>query len=259
VGYALERFDWIGGGRWASTRHLRLFRRDPRIGYFASRAHASVGPSIHDHGGGVLLGDAPLHHLDALLDRDHAAKRAAMRARLAGQIAEGAPAILRCLHALERFAIDDDDGADRELSQALEQDARCEPIVSLFRAQQHLVRGRLDEAARDARHALSLENPRFRGRASAFVVVADVQARRGQREEAVLTMREALAEEPLASHHLNLAALGQGAQHVEEARRRNPWLGGEQTLRPPARPSIFQQQDALLACAAPLFAVNAPR
>lgn len=255
LGFALERFDYTGRGRWASTRLVRLFRAHPRIRYFASRAHASVARAIDELGGTIAPAHAPLHHLDALLERDHSAKRAGMRARLEAEIASGAHAVMRCFFALELFATGDDDGAAEQLSRALAEEPRCEPIVRLFRAQQHRVRERLELAEREARQVLALDPP-YRGtRPGAFVVLADVQARRGRRDAAVATMRAALDEEPdRASHHLSLAALLERSDreaaraHLSRARDANPWLLAPAIFAEGTRPCIFRQQDALLTC-----------
>jgi hypothetical protein len=255
LGFAIERFDWIGGGRWASTRLVRLFRAHPRIRYFASRAHASVAPAIAALGGRIAFADAPVHHLDALLARDHAAKRARMRERLAAEIAASpGRAIMRCWLALELFAIDDDEAATAELARARADDERCAPIVHLHLAQQHRARGRLEDAAREASSALALESAVFRGRESAYVVLADAHDRLGRRDAATATMRAALAEAPaLASHHLGLAALLEGIApdearaHAAAAREANEWISTPATLAEGASPCIFRQQDALLA------------
>lgn len=251
-GFALERFDYTGEGRWASTRLVRLFRRDPRIRYFESRAHAAVAPSITDAGGIIAMAAAPIHHLDALLPRDHAAKRANMRARLERETASAsAPAILRCFLALEHFAAGDEGRGEHTLSRALADDARCEPIVTLFRAQRHRVHGRWPLAAEGAARVLSLPNVRFRGRTSAHAVLADALAQLGRQKEALAAVHAAIAEEPdVASHHWNLAALlGAGAE-ADAARaaatRLNPWIGDPRIHVRGARPSIFAQQDALV-------------
>lgn len=251
LGLGLERFDWIGRGRWASSRLVRLFRSHPAIRYFASRAHASVVPAIEALGGEVALGEAPLHHVDALLARDHAAKRAGMRRRLEEEIAGGGMAVMRCFLALEQFAVGDDEGATRELHEAFARNPRCEPIARLFLAQQHRVRGRLDEAAREAELVLAAGRA-YRGRAGAFVVLADVLDRRGDHDAALRVARQALAEGDSAASHLNLAALLEDVA-VDEARihfaaavRANPWLLANAVFGEAATPCIFHQQDALL-------------
>jgi hypothetical protein len=251
-GFALERFDYTGGGRWASTRLVRLFRRDPRVRYFESHAHAAVAPSIAEMGGTIALATAPIHHLDALLPRDHEAKRANMRARLERTVASpSAPAILRCFLALEHFATGDEERGDDALARALADDARCEPIVTLLRAQRHRVHARWAKAREAATHVLSLPSTRFRGRTSAHAVLADALAHLGERGEAVAAVRAAIAEEPdVASHHDNLAALlgeGEAASEARAAARRlNPWIADARIQGVGARPSIFVQQDALL-------------
>jgi tetratricopeptide (TPR) repeat protein len=235
-GYALERHDFIGGGHWASTRLVRLFRRAPHIRYFDSTAHTAVAPAIARAGGRIALADTVVHHLDGLLARDHDAKRANMRARLATQ-REKAP-ILRRFHALELFAIDDDAGAARELTEALAISAKLEPIVSLFRAQQHRVRGRFDEAEKCARHCLSLESDVFRGRDSAWAVLADALDQQGRHDQALDAVVEARAESPrVLSHVINEHVLRGLSPPTTE-----PW-----TKVAGARPSIFVQQDALLS------------
>ena len=234
-GYALERHDFIGDGHWASTRLVRLFRRAPHIRYFESTAHTAVAPAIAHAGGRIALADTVVHHLDALLARDHAAKRANMRARLETQL-DKAP-ILRCFYALELFAIDDDAGAARELTTALATSAKLEPIVTLFRAQHHRVRGRFDEAEACARHCLSLESDVFRGRDSAWAVVVDALDQQGRLDEALRAVIEARAESPkVLSHVVN--------EHV--LRGVPPPPMPEWTRAAGARPSIFVQQDALL-------------
>jgi len=251
-GFALERFDYTGEGRWASTRLVRLFRRDPRIRYFASHAHAAVAPSISEMGGTIAPAAAPIHHLDALLPRDHEAKRVNMRARLERMVTSpSAPAILRCFLALEHFAVGDEERGDQALSRALSEDGRCEPIVSLIRAQRHRLHARWTMAREAATHVLSLSNTRFRGRTNAHAVLADALAHLGRRDEAVAAVRAAIAEEPdVASHHWNLAALlGAGADADAaraDARRLNPWIGDPRIQIAGARPSIFVQQDALV-------------
>jgi tetratricopeptide (TPR) repeat protein len=234
-GYALERHDFIGEGHWASTRLVRLFRRAPHIRYFDSTAHTAVAPAIARAGGRIALADTVVHHLDALLARDHHAKRANMRGRLETQL-DKAP-ILRCFYALELFAIGDDAGAARELTTALATSAKLEPIVSLFRAQQHRVRGRVDEAEKYARHCLSLKSDVFRGRDSAWATLADALDRQGRHDEALEAVVEARAESPsVLSHIVNEHVLrGMPPPRVE------PW-----TKAAGARPSIFLQQDALL-------------
>lgn len=245
-GFALERFDYTGHGRWASTRLVRLFRRDPRIRYFASRAHAAVAPAIVDVGGRIAPAHAPIHHLDALLPRDNEAKRAHMRERLERVVAStAAPAILRCFLALERFAIGDEERGEDDLARALADDARCEPIVTLFRAQRHRVHGRWTAAAELAARVLALPSTRFRGRTSAHAVLADALFRLGRRDEAVAAVRAAIAEEPdVASHRLNLATMIDAPR--AEAKRLNPWLDDARILAAGARPSVFVQQDALV-------------
>jgi hypothetical protein len=251
-GFALERFDYTGEGRWASTRLVRLFRRHPRIRYFASHAHAAVAPSISDMGGAIALAAAPIHHLDALLPRDHQEKRANMRARLERTVTSpSAPAILRCFLALEHFAVGDEERGRHALKRALLDDARCEPMVTLLRAQRHRVHGRWTMAAEAATHVLSLSSTRFRGRTSAQAVLADALAQLGRRGEAVAAVRAAIAEEPdVASHHWNLAALlgaGEDADAARTAARRlNPWIDDRRIQIAGARPSIFVQQDALV-------------
>jgi hypothetical protein len=251
-GFALERFDYTGGGRWASTRLVRLFRRDPRIRYFASHAHAAVAPSIAEMGGTIALAAAPIHHLDALLRRDHEAKRANMRARLERTVTSpSAPAILRCFLALEHFATGDEERGLDLLARALSDDARCEPIVTLMRAQRHRVHARWAMAEEAATHVLSLSSMRFRGRTSAHAVLADALAQLGRRSGAVAAVRAAITEEPdVASHHWNLATLlGEeaGAESARAAARRlNPWIADARIQIAGARPSIFVQQDALV-------------
>lgn len=251
-GFALERYDYIGEGRWASTRLVRLFRRDPRIRYFASPAHAAVAPSILEMGGSIALASAPLHHLDGLLPRDHQAKRANMRARLERAVSSrSAPAILRCFLALEHFATGDEERGDHALSTALADDTRCEPIVTLFRAQRHRVHARWASAVEAATRVLSLSSARFRGRTSAHAVLAGALAQLGRRAEAVLAVRAAIAEEhDVASHHENLAALlGEGEEANAAravAKRLNPWIGEPRIRGAGCRPSIFVQQDALV-------------
>lgn len=252
-GLSLERFDWLGGGRWATNPHLRLFRRADHVRYFASSVHASVAPSIRGAGGAIARSGLALNHVDALLSRDHAAKRANFRARLEVELARPAPpAILRCFYALELSALGDEAASDAQLDLALKSDARIEPIASLFRAQQHRASGRFDEAARLARHALDLPSVLFGGRDSAYALLADAEDRLGRLNDAVATTRAAIAESPLvASHHLNLALLlgaagADSRSHLSTAVALNPWIDSPRVLGAGARPSIFVQQDAVL-------------
>ena len=243
---SVERFDWIGEGRWASSPQARIFRRLPHIRYFESLAHASVAPSVRAKGARIPPSGVRLHHLDALLARDHDAKRANFRRRLERQLGEpNAPPILRCFYALELFAIDDDAGSARELAIALAASSSFEPIVSLFRAQQHRARGRFDEAERHAELALDRDSRVFGGRDAVWAVLADAQDRQGRVNDAIATARAAIAERPLvASHHFNLALL-LGAP-PDAALALNPWIDTPRVLVPGARPSIFVQQDVVL-------------
>ena len=237
-GFALERHDFIGGGRWASTRLVRLFRRAPHVRYFDSPAHAAVAPAIAEAGGRIALAETVVHHLDGLLARDHAAKRANMRARLERQVGPDAcPPILRCFYALELFAIGEDARASALLDEALASGPRIEPIVSLFRAQQHRARGRFDEAERLARHCLSLRSDVFRGRDAAWAVLADAVDQQGRDARPVIA--KARAESPnVLSHVINERVLrGEGTSDT-----RIPTFA----FGAGARPSIFVQQDALL-------------
>ena len=252
LGFGLERFEWVGRGRWASSRLVRLFRAHPAIRYFDSRAHASVVPAIEELEGQVVLADAPLHHLDALLPRDHAAKRAFMRERLRAELGSGGLPVMHCFLALELFAEGLDSEATRELHEAIARNPRCEPIARLFLAQQHRMRGRLAEAAEEATHVLALD-PDFRGRAGAFVVLADAHDRQGDHESALRVAESALAEGDSAANHLNLAALLAdvdltGARaHFAAAVRVNPWLLRKEVFCEATAACIFLQQDALLA------------
>lgn len=251
LGFGLERFEWIGRGRWASSRLVRLFRAHPTIRYFDSRAHASVVPAIEALEGQVVLADAPLHHLDALLPRDHVAKRAGMRDRLRAELGSGGLPVMHCFLALELFAEGFDELANGELQQAITRNPRCEPIARLFLAQQHRARGRFAEAAREATQVLALDRD-FRGRAGAFVVLADAHERRGDREGALRVAESALDEDGSASNHLNLAALlvdvdaTTARAHFAAALRANPWLLRKEVFGEAATPCIFVQQDALL-------------
>ena len=147
----------------------------------------------------------------------------------------------------------DEERGDHALSRVLADDARCEPIVTLFRAQQHRVHARWAMAVEAATHVLSLSSTRFRGRTSAHAVLAAALAQLDRRDAAIAVVRAAIAEEPdVASHHWNLAALlGDGADADSSearaaARRLNPWIGDPRIQVVGARPSIFVQQDALV-------------
>jgi tetratricopeptide (TPR) repeat protein len=178
-----------------------------------------------------------------------------MRGRLERTVkSPSAPAILRCFLALEYFAVGDEERGHHALSIALSADARCEPIVTLLRAQRHRAHARWELAAEDALHVLSLSSTRFRGRTSAHAVLADALAHLGRHGEAVAAVRAAIAEEPdVASHHWNLATLldapasEEASAAREAARRLNPWLADPRIQLPGARPSIFAQQDALVS------------
>ncbi len=95
-------------------------------------------------------------------------------------------------------------------------------------------------------------DPAFRGRAGAFVVLADAHDRRGDREGALRVAQSALAEDGSASNHLNLAALlvdidaTAARAHFAAALRANPWLLRKEVFGEAATPCIFLQQDALL-------------
>jgi tetratricopeptide (TPR) repeat protein len=67
LAFSLPRYEYVGEGRFAVTRIVRVFRRDARIRYFRSRAHSSVVPSIEAAGGEIGRLDSPIHHLDLLL------------------------------------------------------------------------------------------------------------------------------------------------------------------------------------------------
>lgn len=253
MGFALKRFDWIGAGRWAETHLVRLFRVDPRIRYFRSRAHASVVPAIEECGGFVAAADAPIHHLDALLPRDHLAKRAGMRARLEAEVGDGGLAVMRCFLALELFANGEDDAAAAQLRDAIAQNARCAPIARLFLAQNHRVRGRFDEAARVAQQVLD-DTKAFRGRTNAWVTLADARDRLGDTKGAIAACRGGLVEDgSSAALHLDLAALlvesdrESARRHFEAALRENAWLVSRRTFAEGAPSCVFQQQDSLLA------------
>lgn len=252
LGVGLERFDYIGRGRWAEARIVRLFRADPRVRYFSSRAHASVVPSIEACGGRIALASAPLHHLDALLPREHARKRAHMRERLRAEIASGGMAVMRCFLALEHFALGDDETSRRELHRAFTDNPRCEPIARLFLAQQHRMRGRFDLAASEARRVLDGERA-FRGRSNAWVVLADALDQSGDEVGAIEACRAALSEgNDSAALHLGLAALladsdcDAACAHFAAAHRKNPWLLSKAVFAEATTSSIFHQQDALL-------------
>lgn len=253
MGFALRRFDWIGAGRWAETHLVRLFRVDPRIRYFPSRAHASVVPAIEECGGFVATADAPIHHLDALLPRDHAAKRAGMRARLEAEVDGGGLAVMRCFLALELFANGDDGAAETHLHDAITQNPRCAPIARLFLAQNHRARGRFDEATRVAQQVLD-DTKAFRGRTNAWITLADARDRLGDTTGAVAACRAGLAEDASsAAIHLDLAALlveterERARGHFEAALRENPWLVSPRTFADGAPSCVFRQQDSLLA------------
>jgi len=252
LGFGLERYDYIGGGRWAESRLVRLFRANPRIRYFPSRAHASVVPAIEGLGGIVELAEAPIHHLDALAPRDHAKRRAGMRARLEAEIAAGGMAVMRCFLALELFATGQSDAATVELQRAFAENPRCEPIARLFLAQQHRACGRFEDAAQEARRVLDGERT-FRGRVGAWVVLADACDARGDIEGAIEACRAALVETPgSAALHLDLAALlaevdrEAARSHFAAAVQKNPWLVSPAIFPEGTPTSIFRQQDSFL-------------
>jgi hypothetical protein len=94
----------------------------------------------------------------------------------------------------------------------------------------------------------------FRGRANAWVVLADALAGRDD-DAALAACRAALAEsEGTAALHVNLAALlahrdrTEARTHFEIALRKNPWLVSPAIFGEATPTSVFHQQDSLLAC-----------
>lgn len=252
LGFSLERYDYTGRGRFAETPLVRLFRSHPEIRYFRSRAHASVMPSIEALGGRVVPLHAPLHHLDALLPGRHERKRTRMIDRLRAELADGGLAVMHCFLALELFALGETEEASRELSIAVEQNSKCEPMARLFRAQQALRLGDVETAEAHARWVIDAA-PAYRGRSGAFTVLAEVLTLREERLEAISVLRRAVAEVPWsAAHHLSLATLldaldiGEARTHLALACRRNPWLG-DARIEVAGSPSIFTQQEAMLS------------
>jgi tetratricopeptide (TPR) repeat protein len=262
MGFSLTRFDYTGRGHFAETPLVRLFRSHPAIRYFPSRAHASVVPAIEELGGRVSPCPAPLHHLDALLPGRHQRKRAGMIARLSEELALGGLPVMHCFLALELFLQGQHAEATRHLEQAVEKNPACEPISRLFRAQQALRRGERELAEHHASWVVD-SAPHYRGRAGAFVVLAEVLHARGASSEAISLLRRAVTEAPSsAALHLDLAALlepvdvGQARTHLALARQRNPWLG-DPRLDVAAPPNIFEQQQMTMSIVPPFHALAA--
>jgi tetratricopeptide (TPR) repeat protein len=256
MGFSLVRFDYTGGGHFAETPLVRLFRSDPGIRYFRSRAHASVVPAIEKLGGRITSLHAPLHHLDALVPGRHERKRARMITRLTDELADGGMPVMHCFLALELFRDGRHEEATRHLEWAVEKNPGCQPISRLFRAQQALRLGQPELAAQHAQWVID-SAPQYRGRSGAFVVLAEVLHQRGEPNEAISLLRRAVTEVPYsAALHLNLAALlgaldiGEARTHLALARKLNPWLG-DRRIEAAAPPNIFQQQQMTMSVVAP--------
>jgi hypothetical protein len=256
MGFSLTRFDYTGRGHFAETPLVRLYRSHPAIRYFPSRAHASVVPAIEALGGRVSPLQAPLQHLDALLPGRHERKRAGMIARLSEELALGGMPVMHCFLALELFLQGQHAEANRHLALAVEKNAACEPISRLFRAQQALRLGQRELAEHHASWVVD-SAPHYRGRAGAFVVLAEVLHARGASREAISLLRRAVTEAPgSAALHLDLAALlepvdvAEARTHLGLARARNPWLG-DPRLDVAAPPNIFEQQQMTMTLVPP--------
>lgn len=74
-GITLNRFEYLGEGRWAAIKILRLFRNDKRIYYNSGTIHTSVRYSINQIGGKVGNLDFAIHHFDILCKNRTANKR----------------------------------------------------------------------------------------------------------------------------------------------------------------------------------------
>lgn len=248
LGLALERFDYLGHGRFASTRLVRLFRSDPRIRSSATRSHATVVPSIEALGGHVAQARVSVHHLDALLERDHHAKRVRRRALIERDLADGGQPYLRCFLALEHFVLGDDAKGLEALARAVAENPRCEPLARLTRAQHHRARGRLADTEVEVRAVLA-SWPDFRGRGSALLLLADLLRCRGRRDEASAAANQALLESNGgAGARLMLAVLAHGparATHLAHALEENDWLLDERIYADGTALSPMRQQDVV--------------
>lgn len=252
-GFALPRYEYLGGGAFAVVEVVRLFRAHPDVRYFESSAHASVVPAIEARGGALRPGWMALHHVDLLQRGRAAGKRARAKARAEAELARPDPSpLLDAYHGLELAALGAFDEALAAFARSEARDERCKPTCALFAAHVHDARGDLERAAREAARALD-GGPWFRGTSGAHTLLAEAALAKGDVARAWSHAIAARAHRPrYASNWLNLAALAtlrglDPAPYLARARRLNPWLGAPAIAAEGERPSLYAIQRSLLS------------
>lgn len=73
--FSLPIYNYYGLGRWATIQGTRLIRSGVGVHYNNSPIHASVEPSVSLIGGEIALANAPIQHLDGLIQGRGVQKR----------------------------------------------------------------------------------------------------------------------------------------------------------------------------------------
>ncbi|UAJ80293.1 glycosyltransferase [Leifsonia sp. ZF2019] len=258
AGYALPRHDYLGDGRWANGRLLRLFRRSPRVHYEGGSVHATPWAEVKRLGRVDVENYVPIHHLDLLINGSSRRKRDTYRIAMERAIAKGQDTgAFAAYLAAEYAALGSYDEAIAVMQPVVDSEPTARNLV--FTAQFLARADRLDVAEGFATRALAL-GPRFREQAT--TVLCEGAIERGDVQRARSLLAELAAQAPNSpSVHLNLAAVSEyvGCDdrtdlHVENAVRLNPLLDNPLTFRHVTGPALYRHQDAILSIAEGILA-----
>lgn len=257
LGITLNRYEYIGSGRWSNLKLIRLLKNNCNLTYENTPIHSDIETSIFNNNGVIGECDAAIHHLDILLNNRTKNKRKKYKEHLL-EILETdnlsspkAKGYLYCFLGLEYSALDDFDEAENLYQMVIDQIPSCSDFAKVFLAQNYLLKNEIDNAEKVI-YSINPDNA-FSIIDQILYVKLEILYRKKMFIEAINLLINNKNNSLFSAHdYVNLAILNQNIdplksiEYIELATHLNNYLTNPLIYKIGEKPNIFFQQSCIL-------------
>lgn len=252
----LDSYQYIGRGRWATIKLIRMVRNGRNIRYQNTPIHSDLETSVRHNGGIIAHCKAFVHHIDILINNRTSLKREKYKNHILDMLKnEKVTSItggyLSCFLGLEYAAINQYETAESLYNDVIKYNKDIKDFARIFLAQNYLLQDNFEAAEKTINSIESLNNTI---EYQIIPMLAEIYRNKGQLDKAINLIENSILADPhLAHNYINLSILNQeinpekSVEAIEKANHINNYVTNPIINRAGESPNIFHQQTCIIS------------
>ncbi|MWV47161.1 glycosyltransferase [Paenibacillus sp. HJL G12] len=251
----LDSYQYIGKGRWATIKLIRMVRNGENIRYQDTPIHSDLETSVLENNGEIAHCKAFVHHIDILINNRTKFKRERYKNHIIEmlrneKITSITGGYLTCFLGLEYAAMNQFNVAESLYIQVINDNKEIRDFAKIFLAQNYIMQQKFKEAERTI---TTLENANNTIDYQITPILTEIHRSKGELDIAINLINNSIEKEPhLAHNYLNLSILYQdinplkSIEAIEDASRINNYVTNPIINKIGESPNIFHQQTCII-------------